>query len=173
VRATANRLAWLSATTLLSACAQPAQPTPLPAGGRLAVPAELQDLQPTGDPQRATGQQLFELINGGAEIFLALGFAEAVSQEYVSPDGTRFTVEVYRMQSETGAKRIYEKRGGTQTDEPRIGDASTFEEYYGHYLAGFHYFTVTASRTRGVLRPQIERLARAVVSRLPPGKPGG
>jgi hypothetical protein len=168
-----NRPAFLGAAFLLATCAQARRQAPGPVDDTLDLlpdPAGIQGLRPTGDPQRAAGQQLFELIDGGAELFLAHGFEKAIAQEYESPDGSRFSVEIFLMNDAAGARRVYAERGGTTADGPSIGDASTFEDYYGHYVAGRLYFTVTASRTSGDLRPPIERLARAVVERLPPGE---
>lgn len=168
-----GRLALFCTILPAAACTQTTAQSPGPAGGALRLlpdPVGLQGLEPTGEPQQASGQQLFELIDGGAELFLAHGFENAVAQDYRDRDGSRFSVEIFEMRDEAGARQVYAERGGTTAVHSTIGDASTFEDYYGHYVVGRHYFTVTASRVGDDLRPPIERLARAVVERLTPDR---
>jgi len=128
--------------------------------------AGLGALAPAGEPDQAAGQDLFRLINGGAELYLQHGFERAVVQDYQGEGKLRFSLEVFRMSTVEGARTIYELRGGTTAEPAHIGEASTVEGYYGLYRQGCYYFSVTASRSRGELRPSIERLARAVVERL-------
>lgn len=61
------------------------------------------------EPARYNRETLYEYINGAAEAYIALGFTECVTSIYIyeRPDGpaAEFAVDVFRFESEEGAKR--------------------------------------------------------------------
>jgi hypothetical protein len=152
----------LAITSLAASCA----PAVVASGDPLALLPAVDDLEAAGEPERARGQDLYRVINGGAPLYLDHGFECLVARSYERVDGVRFTVEIYQMKDAAGARAVYTKKGGDISAEPELGDASTFEGYYGLYVHGRYHFAVTASRTQGDLRSSIDRLARAVIARI-------
>ncbi len=57
------------------------------------------------------GNNLFEYINGGAEVYLALGFSRVGARDYETSlgDGVYLTIEVYDMGNADDARTIFSK----------------------------------------------------------------
>ena len=120
----------------------------------------------TNEPLVYVGDSLYEMINGGAELYHQLGFVQALAAEYVDDDGRAISLEVFEMGDVEGAKNIFaEKTGGTGEPAP-IGDEAAVESYYMNARVGRHLITITGfesdeETTRGILE-----LAGAVASAL-------
>lgn len=70
----------------------------------LPAPFELPGMQLAGEPELFEGEDLFDLINGGAEVYLEYGFEKVVSQNYIGMSGkTNLRVEIYRMTDPSAA----------------------------------------------------------------------
>jgi hypothetical protein len=70
--------------------------------------SNLPGLQTAGDPKIFTGEDLFEMINGGAEIYLEYGFVQTVSQNYSDLTGrANLKIEIYEMTDPEAAYGIF------------------------------------------------------------------
>ena len=59
------------------------------------------------------GDDLFFLINGGADLYMEFGFLNVAAAEYNHPEKGRFYIEVYRMESDSAAFGAFSvARGG-------------------------------------------------------------
>jgi hypothetical protein len=74
---------------------------------------------PQGDPDVWVGDDLYQPINGAAEIYIRYGFEEAAFQEYLgtgSWSSTNLSVQVFQQESVAQAQDLYEDPGsGTGT----------------------------------------------------------
>lgn len=74
----------------------------------LPDPFTLPGLQLAGDPEIYTGEDLFDLINGGAEIYLEYGFDKVVSQFYTGlKPNSNLRIEIYKMNDPEAAFGIF------------------------------------------------------------------
>jgi hypothetical protein len=121
---------------------------------------------PDGSPQAAEGQELFALINGGAELFLQAGFDRAATQAYRGDGDRRVDLEIYRMRAPQAAEAVYGKKvaGG----EPRIplGAGGSRGEYYVIFWQGRFLVTVTGSDPGQDTMQAVERIARSVEGKI-------
>ena len=94
-------IAVVLAFALLSwGCAESPEPEPVvePSVSPLAaVAVPLDGWALDGEPQVVVGDELFELINGGAELYHQLGFVQAAAAEYVDDSGCAISLEVFEM----------------------------------------------------------------------------
>lgn len=68
----------------------------------------LPGLQTAGEPKVFIGEDLFEMINGGAEIYLEYGFVKTVSQNYSGITGkSNLRIEIYQMTDPEAAYGIF------------------------------------------------------------------
>lgn len=68
----------------------------------------LPGLQTAGEPKVYSGDDLFEMINGGAEIYLEYGFVKTVSQNYSGITGkSSLRIEIYQMTDPEAAYGIF------------------------------------------------------------------
>jgi hypothetical protein len=70
--------------------------------------SNLPGLKTEGEPKVFTGEDLFEMINGGAEIYLEYGFVQTVSQNYSGITGkSNLKIEIYQMTDPEAAYGIF------------------------------------------------------------------
>jgi len=125
---------------------------------RLAAAAvEIDGWRMDDEPEIYVGDSLFELINGGAEVYHRFGFVQAVATQYSQADGRSISLEVFEMGDVEGARNIYaDKTGGT--GEPlEIGDDAAGEDYYLNFRSGPFLVTITGfdndeHTTNGILK---------------------
>jgi len=74
----------------------------------LPDPFSLPGLQTAGEPKIYSGEDLFEMINGGADIYLEYGFVKTVSQNYSGLTGkSSLRIEIYQMTDPEAAYGIF------------------------------------------------------------------
>lgn len=140
-----------------------------PEGGLLWILPDLADgksLKPEDGPQQAKRDGLYELINGGAGVYLKNGFKQALLQDYRSSKGTLFNLEVYELDSSANAKKVFALHGGNPAEKGTIGESSTLEDYYGLFCEGSFFITVTASETSPEAKEILKQIAKAVVQKI-------
>ena len=74
-----------------------------------------------------TGQDLFNQIDGGAELFLEFGFARLRVQAYTR-DKAELTLDVYEMEGAASALGVYLMKMGNETPYPEVSARNSSEE---------------------------------------------
>jgi hypothetical protein len=146
----AGRIAALAAFVGLLCCAVPAA---MAAGGsptKRQTAAGLPAIPEPGfapgwakaEPLRTfTGQDLFNQIDGGAEVFLELGFAKLRLQAYAR-DEAELTLNSYEMESAESALGIYLMKMGRETPFPEIEARNSGEEAQMTIIKGRYFIQV-------------------------------
>lgn len=133
--------------------------------------AETRPWVPDGPAQVAEGQDLFALINGGAELFLRYGFERAAVQSYDLGGGRHIQVEVYLMRTPDGAAEVFARKVGPGDLPLSIGDSGVRGEYYIFFRHGRFFVTVAAGDTNTDAKAAVLRIARAIETRIPATRP--
>lgn len=128
----------------------------------LPGPSDLQGWRLDGDPQIVHGEKLFELINGGAELYLKLGFKSAASAVYVDSKDSSMNLEIYEMKTPEAAASVYENKTGGEKENIQIGDKGRLDEYYLNFVAGSFQVTVSVFEPGDSAAKAMTALARAV-----------
>lgn len=110
------------------------------------VKSEVKNWQPDGEPEIAKGEDLFLVINGGAEIYHEYGFKNAVFQTYVN-NGNSINLEIYEMQSNTAAFGMYSFKTGKEGLSLNLGYEGWLESYYLNFWKGNYLVTLTSMQT--------------------------
>jgi len=118
-----------------------------------------------GDPQTAEGEDLFLLINGGAEIYNEYGFSRAVIHSYTKGDKS-VNLEVYEMEDAPSAYGAYSFKTGRGGEPIEIGSEATFEDYYLNFWKGNVVVTLIGFDTDSGTRDAILTLARIVEAKI-------
>ena len=84
--------------------------------------------QPEDEAKYAAGEDLFLLINGGAEVYHEYGFQEALFQTYSTKEGKSINLEVYEMVSQEAAFGIYSFKTGDDGHPIDLGHEGWLEE---------------------------------------------
>lgn len=132
----------------------------------LPTSKELKDWKPLGEPEIAVDEDLFILINGGAEIYQEYGFVEAVLQEYSNENDKSVNVEIYRMKSPASAFGVYSFKTGKSGRPMSIGQGALLEEYYMNFWKGNLLVTLTGFDSEKETINGLIHIARAVESKI-------
>jgi len=118
--------------------------------------------------RRYSGSGLYGHIDGGAELFLELGFEEVRVQSYRRGED-ELTVEFYRMRDEIAAVGAYlanqgePRRDATFAERLRIGSRQLV------FQKGRYYVLITNYAGKRELAPAMLEFAHAVAAKLPRG----
>jgi hypothetical protein len=129
-------------------------------------PEEVRPWAPDGPAQLAEGQELFALIDGGAELFLRHGFERAAVQSYALAPDRHIQAEIYMMQSMDGAAEVFARKSGQGELPVALGDAGVKGEYYIVFRRGRFLVTVAAGDATAAVAAEVLRIARAIEGRI-------
>lgn len=118
-------------------------------------------------PQAAKGHELFTVINGGAELYVRLGFSRAVFASYQNPAGKSINLEIYQMKTPKLAHEVYTHKVGAKGRPADFGAAAFFEDYYLNFYKGPFQVTISGYDTDKQTAEGIFTLAGLVDQRLP------
>ncbi|MCU0287783.1 MAG: hypothetical protein MUF15_15510 [Acidobacteria bacterium] len=141
----------------------------------LPQPNELKNYEPAGAPDYVKGDDLFLLINGGAEIYHEYGFKQAVAQTFKKKDGKAgggFNVEIYEMLEPEAAYGIYTFKTGEKGWALDIGDEGKLEDYYLNMRKGNFLVTITGFDPGEETIAGIIEAARAIALKIKTTGPG-
>ncbi len=155
----------VAATVLGVGCGGPAGVDPFPADGFFG------SWQRDGATQALPGADLYGRIDGGAEVFLELGFDRLLVQAYRSGDD-EIEAELYRMRDPDAALGIYLAKCGEETPAPGLDARHTVGPHQLQMVKGSSYLAVTVLSGEGDLTPAMVALARDISTRIPDGDVG-
>ncbi|PLW98313.1 MAG: hypothetical protein C0591_04780, partial [Marinilabiliales bacterium] len=69
--------------------------------------SELKGFELKSEPEYYHGDDLFYLINGGADIYLEYGFKDVISASYENETGLSFKAEIYQMLNDNASYGIF------------------------------------------------------------------
>jgi len=123
------------------------------------------------EPARVySGPELYELIDGGAEIFFEHGFERVTVQKYaLGPD--EIVVDLYAMRDAAAALGIYLGRCGEETPAPGLDLRHTAGRHELLAVRGGFYVVVENLSGRAERAADLVAFARALASRLPRPEP--
>ncbi len=111
---------------------------------------------------------LYNHIDGGAEIFLELGFEEATVQRYTRA-ADEIVVECYRMRDAEAALAIYLDKCGAETPSPGFDERHTAGRYQLLFVRDRYFVILNNPPGTPAVAPALVEFARAIAGRLPPG----
>jgi len=117
-----------------------------------------------------TGQDLFNQIDGGAEIFLEFGFAKLRLQAYAR-DKAELTLNAYEMESAASALGIYLMMMGRETPFPEIEARNSAEETQITIVKGRYFVQVDNLGDVRASRTEAAALANDFLAGVPEESP--
>ena len=97
---------------------------------------ELKGWELVGTHQHMIGEDLFLLINGGAEIYYEYGFKQVIAQGFKNKNGKFLNIEIYEMQNPEAAYGIYTFKTGDEGKAIDVGNNGFLEDYYLNFWEG-------------------------------------
>ncbi len=96
-----------------------------------------------GPVQKAEGSQLFMLINGGATLYLSLGFKKALTATLLDKQKKPINIDVFEMNSAAIAKQVNSEKVGTEAKKLSFGQDANLESYYLNFWQGPYQITIS------------------------------
>lgn len=90
------------------------------------------------------GENLFSLIDGGADIYLEYGFEKVASCKYINPVSNYIHAEIYQMTSDSAAFGIFSINSSGKGNSIALGDKAWFYDYYLDFWKGRYFVRCTA-----------------------------
>jgi len=113
-------------------------------------------------PEEAEGDDLFLLIDGGAELYHEYGFKRALVAEYSGPGSRKINIEMYRMRDPFSAYGIFSFKAGAKGEKLNIEDGAVLEDYYLTFYKSDIQISVTALDSSKETRKDLIRFAEAI-----------
>ena len=138
-------------------------------GPAMFIPADnaLPGWSLTEAPPVYIGEDLFQYIDGGAELYLKNGFKAAAAGSYKNSDGGYINLDIYEMTDTAGAEAVYHHKAGDGGKSLSLGDEAALFDYYLLLRQGRYFVTVTGDGQNDQDRDSLIALARMVVEKLP------
>ncbi|MBN2431548.1 MAG: hypothetical protein JXQ27_08740 [Acidobacteria bacterium] len=153
---------------VLVACQETPSPEKAPDSIRALLPAEAAaPWNITGGIQEVVGDDLYILINGGADIYQEYGFLRAITAQYAHPAGHQLNVEIFEMLSPASAYGIYTFKTGPGGRSVDLGADARLEDYYLNAWQNRFLITVTGFDTDPVTLQGLQDMTRHICDRLP------
>jgi hypothetical protein len=93
-----------------------------------------------------TPDNLWDIIDGAAELFLSYGFVDLHIMEYTDSTGTDVRVELYRHSSRANAFGIYSQERNPGYHFVEIGTQGYLEDKVLNFLCGVYYIKISSHR---------------------------
>ena len=160
------RLPWAAiilGIVLVTACARLAEPTPaefFPRSG------DVPGWRPSGETQTYNRENLFDYMDGEAEMYFVYGFQEMRMQEYANQEGTPVRVEIYRLDTGENAYGLFTfYRAGRFLEVGNEGDLALG----GRLCFWQDRYFVRVFPIKNVKEATLQAFAQHVVGELPTG----
>jgi hypothetical protein len=113
---------------------------------------------------------LYNVIDGGAELFLEMGFVQLQVQKYQGA-GAEIALEAYRMENPAAALGIYLLKCSREIPLPGIDERHSGDRFQIALLKSDYFIFINNFSGREDLLPVMTDLARRVAASIPPGEP--
>lgn len=125
------------------------------------VASDLSGWAKTGEVNNYGPDDLFALINGGADIFLEYGFEEVYTENYLN-DGNTIRAEIYKMSSDSAAFGIFSSKRAGEYNIENLPHTAISSDYYYSFWKSNYYIIVTAYQNNELSQQGIEEVAKLI-----------
>jgi hypothetical protein len=136
----------------------------------LPITSELRGWYQEDSARVYVGENLFTLIDGGADIYFEYGFRQVAAVEYRNNHGKSIKLEIYEMSDASAAYGMFSLNSGTQGKKVQFGNEGMLSEYYLMFWKNTFLVFLTGADTTGETTSGILELAACIDKRL--GAPG-
>lgn len=129
---------------------------------------DCREISLSGEAELYVGNDLFSLINGGAELYHEFGFVEVLAMDLAVEDKGLVRAEIYDMGSSEGAWGIYSLTATTNAKSLSIGDAARTGKGFMQLIKDrYMIYLYNESLEKAVL----EKVLSCIVANIPQSSP--
>jgi len=136
-------------------------------GVLLPAQEELPGWKISQEPMVYAGDHLFELINGGADIYLEYGFSQVVSVQYTDPSQNTIQVEIYEMTDSDAAYGIFsitQQQAAAWSET--YGNLSAVNDDYISFWKSNYYVNMSWSSRQNIDKPLLFKIAGLIAGKV-------
>jgi hypothetical protein len=112
------------------------------------------------------GEDLYEYINGGAEIYHEYGFNRVIVQDFRNKSGKSISVEIFEMEDSESAYGIYTFKTHSEDKTLSLGSDAQLSDYYLNFWKANVLVTITGFDEDEETIEGLLQLARAVEAKM-------
>ena len=127
---------------------------------------ELADFQKKGNPEEYHPDNLFEYINGAAEVFLSYDFEKLVTLSYKNKLNQSLTIDVYRHSNINNGFGIYSQEKPQKGNFISIGSQGYYEKGIINFFKGSYYVKLSGFDLGENDQELLGNAARAIAKKL-------
>ena len=101
----------------------------------------------TSDPDKAEGEELYRIIDGGAEIYIGHNFKEILATDYKYQDSITLSVEIYRMATAIDAKNLFTELWPGDKTDLTFADDCNIGDYHTAFFKDLWYVSITTAKS--------------------------
>jgi len=130
-------------------------------------------LENPAEPARYSADNLFEYINGAADVFIGYDFEQLFSMTYSGKEGQSIIADIYRHADPACGFGIYSQEKPRQGDFLNVGTEGYYESGVLNFFLGRFYVKIAAFDLGADEKEILIQLARGIAERIPdsPGFP--
>mgnify|MGYP006288713103 CR=1 FL=1 len=118
-----------------------------PADSLLNGTEKVNDWERTGKPENYQGDELYDLINGGADLFLEYGFENVSLVNYKNKDKAGVRMELYKMEDNDAAFGIFSSQVPGNARDTNIGHNAVYNDRYILFWKDDYYCSIASNDT--------------------------
>jgi hypothetical protein len=119
-------------------------------------------LKLTESSQEYISNDLFVMIDGGAETYLEYGFQKALEAKFLFDSSQQIAVQIYQMTDDGAAFGIFSSSRNEGDQKQEIGDFSSGNDYYLMVQKGIYYYVVSAEETNQQTHEAVIKIANLI-----------
>ncbi len=135
--------------------------------GLLPRPSEPGAWQQQDSARLYPGEELYQLIDGGADLYLEYGFRDALAAAYAGPGDRVVKLEIYRMKDDGAAFGVFSVVAGGKGERWRVGDEGRRFEDFALFRKGPFVVFLSSVDTSDETKREIEALAGRIDAEIP------
>jgi len=120
---------------------------------------EINGLKLAEQPRIYNNQDLYVMINGGAETYLEYGFNRALNVSYLFNNTKRIEIQLYEMTDDGAAFGIFSSSRNEGDSSVTIGDFASGNDYYIMNQKSRFYYVVSADENLPEVKNAVKKIA--------------
>jgi hypothetical protein len=164
-----SRISFTGALLIIIFCFFPAIAGAGPSIDDLLPPASAAaGWKPAGQPYQYTPENLYQYINGAADLFISYGFIKLSGSEYIAVSGSQesLTVDIYDMKNKLNAFGVFQSKRDPDSMSLNIGAGAFGSEQYLYFYKARFYVEIQAYLTGGRDKKVLADLARSIAEKI-------
>jgi hypothetical protein len=122
----------------------------------------------SGGSRVFTSADLYGRIDGGAEVFLEIGFEQLLVQSYrTAAGGPEVVIELYRMTDATAARGMYLSKCGVERRDAALKERHTVNRYQLMFQRDRYFVIIGNASGQAAVQPALVKFGAALAAKMP------